>query len=94
MTRIRYKRTNSELITTKPILCNNRFVNIRINLTNMKYYITDADSNEVIIQGVEANVQSLKRKAKSDVQAIGATFYDEVRNGKKERKLIIASENN
>jgi hypothetical protein len=60
----------------------------------MKYYITDANSNEVIIHGAESNVQGLKRKAKSDVQSIGATFFDEVRNGKKERKLVIATENN
>jgi len=93
MTRIRYKKTNAELVSTKPILCNNRFINVRIDLSKMRYYLSDATSNEVVVHGAASDTQSLKRRAKQDLKSIGATFYDEIRSNGKTRKLLIENEN-
>jgi hypothetical protein len=86
MTRIRYKKTDKELVSTKPILCNNKFVNVKINLDKMTYCLIDATSNELILNGGAPDTQTIKRRIKNDLKSIGAKFFDEIRNG---RKLII-----
>lgn len=91
MTRIRYKKTDKELVSIKPILCNNKFVYVKINLDKMLYYLIDATSNELILNGGAPDVQTIKRRVKRDLKSIGAKFFDEIRSG---RKLIIAPENN
>lgn len=94
MTRIRYTKNESQLISVKPILCNNRFVKVTIDTEKMRYKITDTVSKEVIIQGVGVDIHSMKRKAKQDLRSIGAVFLHEVRNKDGERKLIIETKNN
>jgi hypothetical protein len=94
MTRIRYIKKETTLVSTKPILCNNRFVTVTLDLDTMKYKLTDSTTNEVITQGVGADTATLKRNAKKDLRSIGATFLDEVRNTHGERKLVIEATNN
>lgn len=97
MTRVRYTKTdfnNTVLVSVKPVLCNNRFVNVTIDTDKMKYKLVDATSNELITQGVGADTASLKRKAKQDLRTMGAVFLDEVRNKNGERKLVIETTDN
>lgn len=83
MTRIRYIKANNLLINTKPILCNNKFVNIVLNTTDMTYRIVDANNEkDTIAEGVQPSIHQLKRKVKESLKSIGAVFFDEVR-GKK-----------
>lgn len=94
MTRIRYIKQNGTLVSTKPILCNNRFVQITLNVETMRYKIVDSSTNELIVEGSEPSVHQLKRKAKDILKSIGATFLDEVRNTHEQRKLVIEATNN
>lgn len=86
MTRIRYIKANNLLINKKPVLCNNRFVNVILNTHDMTYKIIDANnSNDTIIEGIQPSIQQLKRTVKQSLKSLGAVFFDEVRG----KKLII-----
>jgi hypothetical protein len=93
MTRIRYTKKDHLLICTKSILCNNKFVKAHIDLQTMKYFITDANTEELIDSGCEKSLELLKKRMKKSLKSIGAVFYDEVRNTYRERKLIIETTN-
>ena len=90
MTRIRYFKNDHLIQTVRPILCNNRFVSVTLDTETMRYKLVDVVSKEVLVNGVGVDANTMKRNAKRDLRSIGATFSDEVR---KERKLIIGSEN-
>lgn len=90
MTRIRYKKENNQLISFKPILAQNRFVNIVINTNTMEYKIIDINSNDTIVSGVSDTLYGLKRNAKVALLSIGAIFNAEVRKtGNEERRLVV-----
>ncbi len=91
MTRLRYIKTNHLLISAKPVLCSNRFVNVILNINDMTFRIVDANNEkDVIIEGTQPSIHQLKRKAKSSLKLIGASFLDEVRG----KKYIIEPTNN
>ena len=89
MTRVRYKKQENQLVSAKPILCNNRLANIVLNTDTMQYSLVDASTSEVITNGISSTIAGLKKSAKLAAQSFGAKFFDELRNGKSERKLLI-----
>lgn len=90
MTRIRYKKENNQLISVKPILAQNRFVNIIIDTNGMTYRVIDATTSDTLITGVADTLYALKRNAKNSVLSIGAIFNAEVRKtGNEERRLVV-----
>ena len=91
MTRIRYIKANHLLISKKPILCSNKFVNVILNVKDMTYSIVDANNEKsVIVEGTQPSIHQLKRKAKNALKQIGASFLDEVRG----KKYIIETADN
>jgi hypothetical protein len=57
----------------------------------MTFRIVDANNEkDVIIEGTQPSIHQLKRKAKSSLKLIGASFLDEVRG----KKYIIESTDN
>ena len=90
MTRIRYRKKDNTLTSSKPIVCNNKLVDVSINFTSMTYQIVDVVSKETVYSGVSSTVNNLKKDAKNILIKLGASFYNEVRNTNgKESKLII-----
>jgi hypothetical protein len=55
----------------------------------MQYSLVDANTSEVITNGISSTIAGLKKSAKLAAQSFGAKFFDELRNGKSERKLLI-----
>jgi len=89
MTRIRYKKTDNTLVSSKPVLCNTRLANIVLYMDKMQFQIIDINNKEVLAEGVCSSMMGLKKKAKDSAKNIGANFYDEVRNTKEVRRLDL-----
>lgn len=87
MTRIRYKKDKEKncVISEKPVLCGNKFVNIIIYLDTMEWRIQDALTDKVLFEGINNTLKKIKKDIKIATIKLGATFYDDV----KSRKLII-----
>lgn len=88
MTRIRYKKDGTKLISVKPIICNNTAANIIIHLDKMKYQIINLVNEQVIAEGTAQSPYLLKRDAKNLAKTLGANFLDEIR--KPERKFVLS----
>ena len=86
MTRLTYHKEDGWLYTSE-ILCGSIFVQISLDLINLKYSIdTTGKKSKTLKTGTANTLVSLKRKAKSAVIDLGATFYSELRNrGRTER---------
>lgn len=87
MTRIRYKkdRLKNCLFSVKPILCNNKFTEIVIDLNSMEWKIYDAESKDVLLSGINNTLTKIKKDVKIATMKLGATYYSEVKG----RRLII-----
>jgi len=93
MTRIRYKTNGAQLVSTKPILCNNCLVLVTIDPVKLKYWIKDTNAKANLVEGIAPSLHAIKKKVTMDLKSLGATFLDEVRNAGTERKLIIEATN-
>ncbi len=89
MVRIRYKKDQNKLISQRPLLCHHRFVNIVLHMDKMLYQITDADTQDVLAEGISGTLLGLKKCAKDAAKHLGATFFDEVRNTKTLRRFKL-----
>lgn len=78
-----------QLISVRPILCNNKFAKIVIDIKTMTFNVVDLNTNEVLCEGVAGSIPSLKNAAKQAAKNIGANFSDEVRNNGSIRKFVI-----
>jgi hypothetical protein len=78
MTRLTYKKINEHLLVSSEILCGKEFVKIFLYLKPLVYTI--GTEGKVLKAGNANTLVSLKRKAKSAVKDLGASFYEEVRN--------------
>ncbi|NDF49140.1 MAG: hypothetical protein EB116_03480 [Betaproteobacteria bacterium] len=78
MTRIRYNEANG-VLTSKPILAGTDLVYVEINTTENAYTIKRTSDLTTLSQGSAVDVNTLKKKAKLAMKALGAVFNDEVR---------------
>lgn len=88
MTRIKYTKDTENkrlVVSTKPILCNNRFVNVIINLDTLQWKIIDAESKKTLLSGVNNTLTKIKKDVKLATIKLGATYYDQVRG----RRFIL-----
>lgn len=85
MTRIIYKKQNNILTNKYPILCNNKFLNVEINLNTLVYHISELTEN--LISGQGKNSADVKKRVKQYLKDSGVVFKDEIRNKGNTKKL-------
>jgi hypothetical protein len=85
MTRIRYKKLNSNVLVSNEILCNNEFVQIELKTDDLSYVIFNTQG--ALKTGIAENLAGLKKKAKTIVKELGANFTDEIRSKNKKLEL-------
>jgi hypothetical protein len=89
MTRIRYRKNDNYLFSTKPVLVNNYFVSITIDLEKLSYTLSVSGENQTLPfeSRTSKTLAGLKVKVKRTLRQMGANFNDEIRNRGSTEKL-------
>ncbi len=85
MVRLRYTNGAVNILQSKPVLCNDKFVTAEICKDTFMYTI--ATSNEILSKGQGKTLSDCKLKVKKDLKLLGANFGSEIRNRGNTQKL-------
>lgn len=94
-TRIKYQSTgNNKYKSIKPILCEEKLVEVHLDVDRMEYNIINLVNNKSIANGISTTLYNLKRDAKNTLKSLGVVFKSEIRKDHDKRKLILSTEDN
>lgn len=85
MTRLTYIESNNILQNKYPILCNNKMINVEIDLNKLTYRVYDMEGT--IVQDQGKNSSDVKKRLKNYLIQSGVVFRSEIRNKGKTKKL-------
>lgn len=79
MKRVRYTRTESGTLVSKPLIGTKDLYTVTIIPSTLTYIIVDGNG-ALLFHGTETTLPRVKARVKNILKVLGVNFYDEIRN--------------